>query len=131
MAAWFKCDQGVIVNISTLLLRNLKEVFGEADASRRQAAIAELYAEDSVVILPHGIFEGHAALDKIAGELRAGHPSFVYLPHSQPQATQHAGRLAWGSGPAGEPPAYTGIDVIVERDGKIAQLLVFLDSPHV
>ena len=118
-------------SISTLLLRNLREVFGQADASKRKAAIAELYAEDSVIILPHGRFEGHDALDRIAGELRSGHPAFVYTPHSRPQATGNAGRLAWGSGLPGQPPAYTGLDVIVERNGKIAELIVFLDSPHV
>jgi hypothetical protein len=38
------------------------------------------------------------------------------------------GSIAWGSGPAGEPPRYTGLDVIIVRDGKIAALYVFLDS---
>ena len=45
-------------------------------------------------------------------ELRASHPSFIYTPHRRPQAVQDGGRLAWGSGPPGEPPSYTGIDVI-------------------
>jgi hypothetical protein len=35
---------------------------------------------------------------------------------------------AWGSGPRGEAPEYTGMDVIIVRDGKIAALYVFLDS---
>jgi hypothetical protein len=35
------------------------------------------------------------------------------------------------SGPAGEPPRYTGLDVIIARDGKIATLYVFLSSPPV
>jgi hypothetical protein len=35
------------------------------------------------------------------------------------------------SGPAGEPPRYTGLDVIIARDGKIAALYVFLNSPPV
>ena len=38
------------------------------------------------------------------------------------------GRLAWGSGPRGESPDYTGLDVIIVRDGKIAALYVFIDS---
>jgi hypothetical protein len=33
-----------------------------------------------------------------------------------------------GSGPRGENPDYTGIDVIIVRDDKIAALYVFLDS---
>ena len=117
--------------IGTLLLRNLREVFSEGDPARRRAAIAELYAEDCAVLLPTGRYIGHAALDQVAGGLRAGHPSFVYTPHSAPQTVQDGGRIAWGSGPAGEPPRYTGLDVIIVRDGKIAALYVFLDSPPV
>ena len=47
---------------------------------------------------------------------------------AQPQALHNAGRLAWGSGPRGEKPDYTGLDVIIVRDDKIAALYVFLDS---
>ena len=35
-------------SISTLLTRNLNEVFGENDAGRRRAAVEEIYAEDVV-----------------------------------------------------------------------------------
>jgi hypothetical protein len=115
--------------IGTLLLRNLQEVFGEGDATRRRAAIKELYTEDCTVLLPIGRHVGHAALDRVAAELRAGHPNFVYLPHRAPQTVQDGGRLAWGSGPPGEPPRYTGLDFIIVRNGKIAVLYVFLDSP--
>jgi hypothetical protein len=86
--------------IHELLYRNLQEVFGEGNAARRRAAIAELYVEDCVLYAPPGIFTGCDALDKFAGDLRATHPHFVYSPH-------------------GEPPDYT--------DGKIAALYVFLD----
>ena len=68
--------------IETLLLRNLQEVFGEGDAARRRAAIAELYTEDCTVLLPIGRYVGHRALDQVAGELRAGHPSFVSVSGS-------------------------------------------------
>jgi hypothetical protein len=53
---------------------------------------------------------------------------FVYTPHGEPQALHNAGRLAWGSGPRGEKPGYTGLDVIIVRGDKIAGLYVFLDS---
>jgi hypothetical protein len=115
--------------IERLLVRNLQEVFGQGDPVRRRAAIDELYTEDCRVLLPIGCYVGRAALDQIAGKLRIGHPSFVYTPHSRPQAVQDGGRIAWGSGPPGEPPSYTGVDVIISRDGKIATLYVFLDAP--
>ena len=116
------------VRIHELLNRNLQEVFGEGDAALRRAAIAELYTNDCVLYVPPGVFVGHDALDKFAGDLRATHPHFVYTPHGEPQALHNAGRLAWGSGPPSGKPDYTGLDVIIVRDGKIAALYVFLDS---
>ena len=114
--------------IHELLHRNLQEVFGEGDALRRRAAIDELYTEDCVLYVPPGTVVGRKALDKFAGDLRATHPYFAYTPHGETQALHNAGRLAWGSGPPGEAPEYTGMDVIIVRDGKIAALYVFLDS---
>ena len=118
-----------VSGVATLLNRNLPEVFGEGDPVRRKAAIRQLYAEDCVLYVPPGAFVGHDALDKFAGDLRATHPHFVYTPHGEPQVLHNSARLAWGSGPKGETPAYTGVDFIITRDGKIAALYVYLDSP--
>src|ERR1700684_659050 len=118
-----------VSGIETLLTPNLPEVFGEGDPARRRSAIQELYTEDCVLYVPPGTFVGHDALDKFAGDLRATHPHFAYAPHAAPQALQNAGRLKWGSGPRGGVPAYTGEDVIIVRDEKIAALYVFLDAP--
>jgi hypothetical protein len=112
--------------IIDLLHRNLQEVFGEGDAARRRAAIDEFYTDDCVLYVPPGVFVGRDALDKFAGDLRATHPHFAYTPHGEAQALHNAGILAWGSGPRGEAPDYTGLDVIIVRDGRIAALYVFL-----
>lgn len=114
--------------IATLLNRNLPEVFGEGDPARRKAAIEELYTNDCVLYVPPGIFVGHDALDKFAGDLRATHPHYVYTPRGATQVLHNSARLAWGSGPKGERPLYTGVDFIIARDGKIAALYVYLDS---
>jgi hypothetical protein len=114
--------------IRELLHRNLQEVFGEGDAKRRRAAIDELYTEDCALYVPPGVFLGREALDKFAGDLRATHRHFAYTPQGEPQPLHNAGRLAWGSGPRGEAPDYTGLDVIIVRDDKIAALYVFLDE---
>jgi hypothetical protein len=114
--------------IHELLNRNLQEVFGEADAARRRAAIQDLYTDDCILYAPPGVFVGHDALDKFAGDLRATHPDFVYTPRGEPQALHNAGRLAWGSGPSGGEPDYTGEDVIIVQGDKIAALYVFLDA---
>jgi hypothetical protein len=76
-------------------------------------------------------YHGHDAPDRICGELRASHPSYVYTPHNAPIVVQDGGRVDWGSGPAREPPRYTGIDIIITRDDKISALYVFLNSPPI
>jgi hypothetical protein len=113
--------------INELLHRNLQEVFGEGDATRRRAAIAELYTEDCILYVPPGVIVGREALDQFAGELRATHPHFAYTPHGEAQALHNGGLLAWGSGPSKEAPEYTGLDVLIERDGQIAALYVFIN----
>ena len=70
----------------------------------------------------------HRNLQEVFGEGDAVRRRAAYTPHGEPQALHNAGRLAWGSGPRGEAPEYTGMDVIIVRDGKIAALYVFLDS---
>src|SRR4051812_48596802 len=102
--------------IIELLHRNLQEVFGEYDAARRRAAIDQFYTDDCVLYVPPGVFVGRDALDKFAGDLRATHPLFAYTPHGEAQALHNSGILAWGSGPRGEAPDYTGLDVIIVRD---------------
>ena len=42
--------------IIELLDRNLQEVFGEGDSARRRAAIRDIYCEDCVLYVPHGVF---------------------------------------------------------------------------
>src|SRR5437660_11233578 len=99
--------------IIELLYHNLREVFGEGDAARRRAAIRDFYTEDCVLYVPPGVFVGHAALDKFAGDLRATHPHFEYTPHGTPQALHNAGRLPWRSGPPGEQRDYAGMEPII------------------
>jgi hypothetical protein len=57
------------------------------------------------------------------------HPHYVYTPSAEPQVLHDSARLAWGSGPPGEAARYTGEDFIFVRNGKIAALYVYLDSP--
>jgi hypothetical protein len=83
--------------IIELLYRNLQEVFGEGDAARRRAAIEDFYTEDCVLYVPPGVFVGHDALDKFAGDLRATHPQFVYTHHGEPQALHNGGILRHGA----------------------------------
>jgi hypothetical protein len=116
-------------SVSTLLLRNLSDVFGENDPVRRRAAIDEIFHEDAVFYDPKtGIYRGRDEIDRIAGLLRPTHPDFKYQPLSPPEELGDAGRVRWVSGAPGKPPAYAGTDFIVARNGRIASLYLFFDS---
>ena len=61
--------QAMSYSISTLLTRNLHDVFGENDPARRRAAIDEMFAEDCVFHEPKGVYRGR---DQIASQARSG-----------------------------------------------------------
>jgi hypothetical protein len=116
----------VSYSISTLLTRNLQDVFGENDTARRRAAVDELYIEDGVFYDPSkGAYRGRDEIDRIASAIRATHPDFRYQPIAEPEELGYGGRVRWVSGRPGEAPAYAGTDFIIARDGRIAALYLF------
>ena len=116
-------------SISTLLIRNLQDVFGENDPVRRRGAIDEIFTEDCVFYDPsRGVYRGRDEIDRVAGALRATHPDFRYQPIAEPEELGNGGRIQWVSGRPSEPPAYAGTDFIIAREGRIAALYLFFDK---
>ena len=115
--------------ISTLLIRNLQDVFGEGDSKRRRATIDEIYTEDVVFYDPgKHVYRGRDEIDQIAGALRATHPDFQYQPLAEPEILGDGGRVQWVSGRPGDPPAYAGTDFIITRKGRISAIYLFFDK---
>jgi hypothetical protein len=115
---------------STLILRNLRDVFGENDPARRRAAIDDIYDEDCVFYDPNsGPHRGRDEIHRIAGVIKATHPDFQYQPIAPPEELGDAARVRWVSGSPGKPPAYAGTDFLIARNGKIAAVYLFFDGP--
>jgi hypothetical protein len=118
-----------MADIATLLERNLQEIFGEGDDALRRKVGEDILHPDAVFVEPHGIYNGREEILRIAGEIRAMHPTFEYTPIGAADVLHgEAGRLRWVAGAPGEAPAYAGTDVIVARDGKIAAIYLFFDG---
>ena len=93
-------------SISTLLTRNLQDVFGENDPARRRAAIDEIFTEDGVFYDPNrGVYRGRDEIVRIAGAIRAAQPDFQYQPIAEPEELGNGGRLQWVSGRPGDGPS--------------------------
>ena len=114
--------------VETLMRRNLTEVFGEHDETRRRRTISEIMTEDVVFSDHDGRHIGHEAMNAAVASLQGRFPDFVFTEQTPPQTLTDAGRLRWGFGPPGAPPVVAGMDVVTLRDGKIAALYVFLDA---
>src|SRR6516225_7465946 len=115
-------------SISTLLRRNLHDVFGENDPVRRRAAIDEIFTEDCLFYEPKGVHRGRDEIDRVAGAIKATHPGCRSQPIGVPGELGDGARTQWVSGRPGEAPAYAGTDFIVARDGRIATVYLFFDK---
>jgi hypothetical protein len=115
--------------IEGLLKRNLFDVFGQHERSKRRAAIEELFAEDVVFSDPHQRHVGRDALDAAVEALHELLPGYVFNEIGPAQTLTDSGRMAWSFGPADDPKRITGLDVIVVRGDRIAALYTFLDPP--
>ena len=115
--------------ISTLLIRNLQDVFGENDPARRRAVIDEIWNEDGVFYDPKtGVHRGRDEIDRVAGTIRATHPDFQYQPIAEPEELGNGGRVKWVAGRPDQPLVYAGTDFIIARDGRIAAVYLFFDK---
>src|SRR5206468_12450798 len=85
--------QAMSYSISTLLTRNLSDVFGENDPARRRAAIEEIFTEDCVFYEPRGVYYGRDEIDRVAGAIKATHPDFRYQPIAEPEEIGNVGRV--------------------------------------
>jgi hypothetical protein len=113
--------------IENLIKRNLHEVFGERDAKKRRAAIAELWTEDCVFIDHDGRRHGRDELDRAVAALHQRFPHHVFSELRPVDLLHESGRLAWSYGRPGQEPI-KGVDVVLVRDGRISLMLTFLDE---
>src|SRR5260370_16938774 len=104
-------------SVSTLLIRNLRDVFGENDPARRREAIDEIFTDDCVFYDPSkGVYRGRDEIDRVAGAIRATHPDFRYQPIAKPEELGNGGPVQWVSGRPDEAPAYPPTHFITPPD---------------
>jgi hypothetical protein len=114
--------------IRELMLENLFVVFNERDPSRRLKAIARNYTEDVTWTDPDGTTQGHEALNEQAQKLLDRMPGVVFSAAGQVHVSRDLGLLSFNLGVPEEPPAVSGVDVALVRDGRIAVLHTLLTA---
>ena len=114
--------------IRELMLENLFAVFNVRDPKRRMEAIARNYTEDVIWTDPDGTTEGREALNAQAQKLLDRLPEFVFSAAGPVRVSRNLGLLAFNMGVPEQPPAVSGVDVALVRDGRIAELHTMLDE---
>ena len=114
--------------IRELMLVNLFAVFNQRDAERRLKAIADNYTEDVIWTDPEGTTHGHEALNDRAQKLLDGLPGFVFTAAGPIHVSRDLGHLAFNLGAPEQPPAVSGYDVALVRDGRIAVLYTLMNA---
>ena len=114
--------------IRELLLINLFAVFSENDRERRLKAIEANYTEDVTWSDPETTVHGHEAMNERAQVVLDGVPGFVFAAAGPVHVLRDLGYLAFVHGVPDQPPATTGFDVALVRDGRIAVLYTVVTS---
>ena len=108
------------------MLDNLFEVFNVRDRERRMEAIERNYTEDVTWTDPDGTTQGRQVMNDRAQELIDRSPDFVFSAAGPVLLRRDLGLLAFNLGVPELPPAVSGIDVALVRDGRIAVLHTLL-----
>ena len=114
--------------IRELMLDNLFAVFNVRDAESRMEAIVRNYTEDVTWTEPDRTMRGREAMNERAQELLDGLPGFVFTTAGPVHVSGDLGLLAFHMGVPEQPPAVSGIDVALVRDGQIAVLHTLLTA---
>jgi hypothetical protein len=114
--------------IRELMLINLFAVFNERDPERRWKAIAANYTEDVIWSDPETTFHGREALNERAQELLDNLPDFVFTAAGPVHVLRDLGYLPFNQGVPERPPAVSGYDVALVRDGRIAVLYTLVNT---
>jgi hypothetical protein len=115
--------------LGPLMERNLLEIFGQPDSTRRAVAIAEIYTANCTFFEAGERIVGRDALNARIDRILREAPGFVFRATGPAELNHDLGRLQWQLGPPRAPPVVTGMDVAIFEHGRIRALYTFLDKP--
>ncbi len=104
-------------------------VWNETDADRRRVLIARTFTEDATYTDPLGAVTGHDGIDGFIAGAQAQFAGLTFSLPAAPDAHHDIARFQWYLGaPGTEEPLAIGFDVVTVADGRISQVLGFLDK---
>lgn len=103
-------------------------LWNEADAGARMKQLREGWVENATYVDPLMRGEGIAEIDGLIGAVQGRFPDFRFHLTGQPDGHGTHCRFTWALGPEGAEPPFRGFDVVRVEDGRIAEVVGFLDA---
>ncbi|MFG3342992.1 nuclear transport factor 2 family protein [Glycomyces sp. NPDC048151] len=105
------------------------EAFNATDAAERKRLVADVFAADVAYADPMAAVAGHDGVDAFIAGAHQQFPGWVFTLLGRVDGHGNQARFTWGLGPEGAEPPVVGFDVVVvDGEGRIAQVLGFLDK---
>ena len=106
---------------------NYIALWNEPDAARRETLLTEGWAEDATYVDPLMQGQGRAQIGGLIAAVQSRFPDFRFRLTGTPDGHGAHCRFTWALGPAtGEAPIQ-GFDVVRLEEGRIAEVVGFLD----
>ena len=110
------------------IIKRYLEAWNETDAAARLALVESVWAADGSYTDPLADVRGPDAVAGLIGMAQQQFPGFVFTLGGPVDAHHNQARFQWQAGPAGTPDTYVGFDVIVTENGRIRNVLGFMDE---
>ncbi len=101
--------------------------WNETDAQRRQAVLARHWTANACYADPLMQGVGHGEIGGLVSAVHARFPGFRFQLLGQPDGHGEHVRLRWALGPEGAQAPIEGSDYIRLKEGRIAEVIGFLD----
>ena len=104
------------------------DTWNQKDAARRAELIAGHWSPRPTYVDPVMAADGAAELSAIIGAVHDRFPGFAFSLLGKADGHGDYVRFSWGLGPVDADPIIEGSDVVRLRDGRLADVIGFLDK---
>jgi hypothetical protein len=109
------------------IARAYLETWNETDETKRQSLMKRYWADDATYADPLMTADGAEKISGLVGAVHQRFPGFRFKPMGTPNGHGKYVRLSWSLGPGGIEPPIEGSDVVLVDEGRIRQVIGFID----
>ncbi|HEX2560419.1 nuclear transport factor 2 family protein [Phenylobacterium sp.] len=103
------------------------ELWNETDPQRRRSLLEQSWSPTASYVDPIAAVDGHAGMDALVAGVQERFPGFRFRLVGAPDGYADKVRFSWELGPDGAQAPIQGSDVVLLEDGRVRQVIGFLD----